>query len=48
MRVAITFTPRELEKAQRVQAVLLHLLGSCRVRSSQSNNRCIIYLTTKD
>lgn len=45
MKVTLSYTLRELEQAKRAQAVLLKLFGCCRVHSSQSGDRCMIYLT---
>ncbi len=45
MKVTLSYTLRELEQAQRVQALLVKLFGSCRVHSSQRGDRCILYLT---
>ena len=45
MKVTLSYTLGELEQAQRVQAVLVKLFGNCRVHSSQSGDRCILYLT---
>lgn len=45
MKVTISYTLRELEQAQRAQAVLVKLFGQCRVHSGQRGDRCIIYLT---
>lgn len=45
MKVTLSYTLSELEQAQRAQAVLVQLFGSCRVHSSQTGDRCIVYLT---
>lgn len=45
MKVTLSYTLGELEQAQRAQAVLVKLFGHCRVHSSQSGERCMIYLT---
>lgn len=45
MKVTLSYTLSELEQAQRAQAVLVKLFGCCRVHSSQSGDRYIIYLT---
>ena len=45
MKVMISFTQKELEQAQRVQAVLFKLFGTCRIHSSQTGDRCTLYLT---
>ena len=41
MKITLSYTLGEVKQAQRVQAVLVQLFGSCRVHSS----RCIVYLT---
>ncbi|HJI05409.1 MAG TPA: hypothetical protein OIM12_00810 [Faecalibacterium prausnitzii] len=45
MKVTLSYTLSELEQAQRAQAVLVKLFGCCRVHSSRSGDRCMIYLT---
>lgn len=45
MKVTLSYTLSELEQAQRAQAVLVKLFGRCRVHSSQSGDRCMLYLT---
>ena len=44
MKVTLSYTLSELEQAQRAQAVLVKLFGRCRVHSSQSGDRCMLYL----
>ena len=45
MKVTLSYTLSELEQDQRAQAVLVKLFGRCRVHSSQSGDRCMLYLT---
>ena len=45
MKVTLSYTARETQQAQRVQAALVRLFGQCRVHSSQTGDRCILYLT---
>ena len=45
MKITLSYTPGETKHAQGVQAVLMRLFGPCRVHSSQSGDRCMIYLT---
>ena len=45
MKVTVSFTPGELEQAQRVREILLQLFGRCRTHVSQTGERCMIYLT---
>ncbi len=45
MKVTLSYTLREVEQAQRAQALLVKLFGRCRVHSSQTGDRCMIYLT---
>lgn len=40
MKVTLSYTLREVE-----QALLVKLFGRCRVHSSQTGDRCMIYLT---
>ena len=45
MKITLSYTLGEVKQAQRVQAVLVQLFGSCRVHSSQNGDRCLIYMT---
>lgn len=45
MKITLSYTLGEIKQAHRVQAVLVQLFGSCRVHSSQTGDRCIVYLT---
>ncbi len=45
MKITISYTLGETKQAQRVQAVLVQLFGQCRMHSSQTGDRCIVYLT---
>lgn len=45
MKVTISFTPEERDQARKVREVLLQLLGRCRTHTSQTGERCMIYLT---
>lgn len=45
MKVTLSYTLREVEQAQRAQALLVKLFGRCPVHSSQTGDRCMIYLT---
>ena len=45
MKITLSYTPGEIKQAQRVQAVLVQLFGSCRVHSSQIGEHRILHLT---
>lgn len=45
MKITLSYTLGEIKQAHRVQVVLVRLFGQCRVHSSQTGDRCIVYLT---
>lgn len=45
MKIKITFTPDESERAGRLQEMICKLFGCCRIHRSQSGEHGVIYLT---